>query len=108
MPLREIPLGGMASGEPAVRELPSVDTAARLASRGQAVAAAVLVAAAAAEALLFGPMTLLRTAVALAIAFYIVFVGLKVIVWQGGGRPAAPAGLPPPGPPPPHAPHPPP
>ena len=97
MPLREIPLRGMASGEPAVRELPSVDTAARLASRGQAVAAAVLVAAAAAEALLFGPMTLLRTAVALAIAFYIVFVGLKVIVWQAAARPAARAGFPPQG-----------
>lgn len=93
---------GMPSGESAVRELPPVDTAARLVSRGQAVAAAVLVAAAAAEALLFGPMTLgpmtlLRAAVALAIAFYIVFVGLKVIVWQAAARSAARPGFPPQG-----------
>jgi cellulose synthase/poly-beta-1,6-N-acetylglucosamine synthase-like glycosyltransferase len=73
------------------------ETAARLLSRGQAAAAVVLAAAAAAEAAVWGPVTLLRTAVALAIAFYIVFVGLKVIVWQAAARPAARAGFPPQG-----------
>src|ERR1700685_4043511 len=69
-------------------------TAARLLSRGQVVFATVAAAAAAAEGVLLGPVALLRTAVALAIAFYVVFVGLKVILWwaaarQPGSRPAA-------------------
>jgi hypothetical protein len=44
-------------------------TAARLLSRGQVVFAAVAAGAAAAEGALLGPVALLRTAVALAIAF---------------------------------------
>jgi cellulose synthase/poly-beta-1,6-N-acetylglucosamine synthase-like glycosyltransferase len=61
-------------------------TAARLLSRGQVVFAAVAAGAAAAEGALLGPVALLRTAVALAIAFYVVFVGLKVILWWAAAR----------------------
>jgi glycosyltransferase XagB len=71
------------------------ETAARLLSPGQVALGAAIAAAAAAEAAIFGPLALLRTAVALAIAFYVVFVGLKVVLWwAAAARPAARAGAP--------------
>jgi cellulose synthase/poly-beta-1,6-N-acetylglucosamine synthase-like glycosyltransferase len=67
-------------------------TAARLLSHGQVALVIAAAAAATAEAAIFGPLALLRTAVALAVAFYVVFVGLKVILWWAAARPAKPGG----------------
>jgi cellulose synthase/poly-beta-1,6-N-acetylglucosamine synthase-like glycosyltransferase len=63
------------------------ETAARLVSRGQQIFAVVLLSLAAAEAAVLGPLVLLKTAVAVAIAFYLVFVGLKLVLWSAAARP---------------------
>jgi glycosyltransferase XagB len=62
------------------------ENAARLVSRGQILAGAAALLVAAAVAAAFGPLTLLKTAVAAAIAFYVVFVGLKFVLWWAAAR----------------------
>jgi glycosyltransferase XagB len=62
------------------------ETAARLLSAGQMMFAAVLLLLAIAVAAAFGPVLLLKAAVGLAIAFYIVFVGFKCIVWYAAAK----------------------
>lgn len=57
-------------------------TAATLLSPGQAILAIVLVILAATQTVVFGPLSLLRTIVALITAFYVVFVGFKFLVWS--------------------------
>ena len=57
------------------------ETAARLLSLGQMIMAAGLVLLAVVGTMAFGPVVLLKTAVALAIMFYLMFVGLKFILW---------------------------
>jgi len=64
------------------------ESAARLMSSGQMVTAATVLLLAGAAAVLFGPVFLLKAAVALAIAFYLVFVGLKFVVWWAAARSA--------------------
>ncbi len=71
--------------------------AARLVSRGQITAAAAVVVLAAVAAVGFGPLALLKTAVAAAIAFYVVFVGFKLVLWSAAARSRLP-GYPVPGP----------
>ena len=66
------------------------ETAARLLSGGQAALAGVLFLLAIAVAAAFGPVLLLKAGVALAIAFYIVFVGFKLIIWHAAARSAEP------------------
>ncbi len=66
------------------------ESAARLLSRGQLAVLGALGAGAAAGALVFGPFAVLQAAVAAVIAFYIVFVGLKVILWWAAGRARVP------------------
>jgi hypothetical protein len=66
------------------------ETAARLLSAGQKISAVVVLLLAVVVAAVFGPVLLLKVAVALAIAFYIVFVGFKFIVWYAAGRSAQP------------------
>jgi cellulose synthase/poly-beta-1,6-N-acetylglucosamine synthase-like glycosyltransferase len=66
------------------------ETAARLLSSGQKVAAAVSFLLAVAVAAAFGPYVLLEVAVAFGIAFYIVFVGFKCIVWYAAAKSADP------------------
>jgi cellulose synthase/poly-beta-1,6-N-acetylglucosamine synthase-like glycosyltransferase len=66
------------------------ETAARLVSTGQKMAAGVLLLLAIAVAVAFGPYVLLEVAVAFGIAFYIVFVGLKCIVWYAASKSADP------------------
>jgi glycosyltransferase XagB len=61
-------------------------TAARLLSRGQLVFAITATATAAAVAGIFGPLLLLKAAVALIIAFYLVFVGFKFALWIAAAR----------------------
>ena len=56
-------------------------TAARLLSSGQAIALAVVLLVAIAECVVVGPLSLLRTAVALVIVFYVLFVALKLALW---------------------------
>jgi glycosyltransferase XagB len=68
------------------------ESAARLLSHGQVALALAIAGAAAAEAAILGPLALLRTAVAIAIACYVVFVGLKVILWWAAARPAGGSG----------------
>ncbi len=63
-------------------------TAARLLSAGQMMFAAVLFLLAIAVAAAFGPVVLLKAGVAAAIAFYIVFVGFKFIIWCAAGKSA--------------------
>ena len=65
-------------------------TAARLLSAGQVVLAVVLFLLAIAVAAAFGPVVLLKVGVAAAIAFYIVFVGFKLIIWSAAGKSAEP------------------
>jgi glycosyltransferase XagB len=62
------------------------ETAARLLSRGQMIFAAAAPVAAIAIAATFGPVVLLKVAVALVIAFYIVFIIFKVIVWCAAAK----------------------
>ena len=62
------------------------ETAARLLSVGQVIFAVALFLLAIAVAAAFGPILLLKTGVALAIAFYIVFVGFKFIVWYAATK----------------------
>jgi cellulose synthase/poly-beta-1,6-N-acetylglucosamine synthase-like glycosyltransferase len=64
------------------------ETAARLVSRGQQVLAVVMLVLASAVAAVFGPVLLLKVAVAAAIAFYITFVGFKFVIWHAAARPA--------------------
>lgn len=63
------------------------ETAARLTSRGQKVFAVVLLLLAIMVAAAFGPVLLLKIAVAAAIAFYIAFVGFKFVVWYAAAKP---------------------
>jgi glycosyltransferase XagB len=65
-------------------------TAARLLSAGQVMLAVVLFLLAIAVAAAFGPVVLLKVGVAAAIAFYIVFVGFKFIIWYAAGKSAEP------------------
>jgi glycosyltransferase XagB len=69
-----------------VHRLRKPETAARLLSAGQKTAAAVVLLLAVAVAAAFGPVLLLKVAVALGIAFYIVFVGLKCVVWYAAAK----------------------
>ena len=62
------------------------ETAARLLSRGQMIFGAMLLLLAIGETAAFGALLLLKTAVALVIAFYVMFVGLKFAVWWAAGR----------------------
>ena len=66
------------------------ETAARLLSTGQKVFAAVSLLLAVTVAAAFGPYVLLEVAVAFGIAFYIVFVGFKCIVWYAASKSADP------------------
>jgi len=66
------------------------ETAARLLSTGQVMFSAALFLLAIAVAAVFGPVVLLKAAVALAIAFYIVFVGFKFILWCAAAKSAEP------------------
>jgi hypothetical protein len=66
------------------------ETAARLLSTGQKIFAVVLLLLALAVAVAFGPVILLKIGVALAIAFYIVFVGFKFVIWCAAARSADP------------------
>jgi cellulose synthase/poly-beta-1,6-N-acetylglucosamine synthase-like glycosyltransferase len=59
--------------------------AARLLSIGQTILVAVVLLLATMEAVLLGPLALLKTAVAFAIVFYVVFVGLKIVLWWAAG-----------------------
>jgi glycosyltransferase XagB len=65
-----------------VHALRRAETAARLVSGGQVMFAGLALLLAAGAAAAFGPLALLKAAVAAAIAFYIVFVGLKAVVWR--------------------------
>ena len=60
-------------------------SAAQLLSTGQVIVAAALVLLAISEAAVLGPLALLKTAVALAIVFYVVFVGFKIALWSASG-----------------------
>jgi glycosyltransferase XagB len=62
------------------------DTAAWLLSPGQMIFAAAALVAAIAIAAAFGPVFLLKVAVALVIAFYIVFIVFKVILWCAAAK----------------------
>jgi glycosyltransferase XagB len=62
------------------------ETAARLLSTGQMVFAATGVLLAIGTAVAFGPVLLLKIAVALAIAFYIVFISFKFMVWTAAAK----------------------
>ena len=62
------------------------ETAARLLSTGQMIFAPAALVAAIAIAAAFGPVVLLKVAVALVIAFYIVFIIFKVIIWCAAGK----------------------
>jgi glycosyltransferase XagB len=73
-----------------VHRLRKPETAARLLSTGQQMAAAVLILLAIAVAAAFGPVLLLKVAVALGIGFYIVFVGFKCTLWYAASRSADP------------------
>jgi glycosyltransferase XagB len=73
-----------------VHTLHKPETAARLVSAGQMMFAVALLLLAIAVAAAFGPVLLLKASVALAIAFYIVFVGFKLIVWCAASRSAQP------------------
>jgi glycosyltransferase XagB len=57
------------------------ETAARLLGPGQMMLAAVLVLLAVAEAKVGGLVFLLKSVTALIVAFYVVFVGLKLLIW---------------------------
>jgi cellulose synthase/poly-beta-1,6-N-acetylglucosamine synthase-like glycosyltransferase len=57
------------------------ETAARLLSAGQIAIAVGLTLLAAGEAMIFGPAVVLKTAVALIILFYLIFVSLKFNLW---------------------------
>ena len=71
------------------------ETAGRLLSAGQKMAAVALLLLAAAVAAAFGPVLLLKVAVGLGIAFYIVFVGFKCVIWCAASKSADPRyGLP--------------
>ena len=70
---------------------PRPETAARLLSTGQMVFFVVLLLLAAAVAAASGPVLLLKAGVALAIAFYIVFVGFKFVVWHAAAKSPEPA-----------------
>jgi glycosyltransferase XagB len=65
------------------------ETAARLLSTGQKIAAVLLLLAVAVGAA-FGPILLLKVAVGLGIAFYIVFVCFKCVVWYAASKSADP------------------
>jgi glycosyltransferase XagB len=73
-----------------VHRLHKPQTAARLLSTGQKAAAAVVFLLAIAVAAAFGPILLLKVAIALGIAFYIVFVGFKCVVWYAASKSADP------------------
>jgi cellulose synthase/poly-beta-1,6-N-acetylglucosamine synthase-like glycosyltransferase len=62
------------------------ETAARLLSTGQKMAGVVLLLLAIAVAAAFGPVLLLKVAVGLGIAFYIVFVGFKCALWCAASK----------------------
>jgi glycosyltransferase XagB len=66
------------------------ETAARLLSSGQKIGAAVSLLVAIAVAAAFGPILVLKVAVALGIAFYIIFVGFKCVVWYAASKSPAP------------------
>ena len=66
-----------------VRTKRKPNTAAKLLSSGQAIVAAGVVLLAVVEGALRGPLSLLKTAVALVIVFYVLFVGLSS---SSGGR----------------------
>jgi cellulose synthase/poly-beta-1,6-N-acetylglucosamine synthase-like glycosyltransferase len=62
------------------------ETAARLLSAGQVMFSGALFLLAIATAAAFGPVFLLKAAVGLAIAFYVLFVGFKLIVWCAAAK----------------------
>jgi glycosyltransferase XagB len=64
------------------------ETAARLLSTGQVILGIAVVVEAIAVAAAFGPVLLLKVAVALATALYIGFVGFKFVIWHAAARPA--------------------
>ncbi len=66
------------------------ETAARLLSAGQLMFVVVLILLAIAVAVVSGPILLLKVAVGLAIAFYMVFVGFKFAVWCAAPKSAEP------------------
>jgi glycosyltransferase XagB len=66
------------------------ETAARLVSAGQKMAAVVLLLLAVAIAAVFGPVLLFKVAVGLGIGFYIVFVGFKCIIWCAASKSSDP------------------
>ncbi len=68
------------------------ETAARLLSTGQVILGIAIASVAIVVAAAFGPVLLLKVAVGLAVAFYIVFVGFKFVIWHAAARPAEPHG----------------